>query len=123
MHLQIIPRQIVLMLPRVRLFPLHADLFQQSDPRRSQFAIAIVRAFVGILLARHPLAQSYTVRGCIADGHVQAAVFLKIQFGRFVSRIPLEVEVALLPKNSNAFQPFGLFQAVTFRWHKFVSGF
>lgn len=104
------PVAMELMLPRVRLFPLHADLFQQSDPRRSQFAIAIVRAFVGILLAGHPLAQSYTVRGCIADGHVQAAVFFKIQFGCLVSRIPLEIEVALLPKNSNAFQPFGLFR-------------
>ena len=111
------------MLPRVRLFPLHTDLFQQGNPRRRQFAIAIVRALVGILLTGHPLAQSYTVRGCIADGHVQAAVFLKIQFGRFVSLVPLEVEVALLPKNSNAFQPFGLFQAAAFRWHKFVSGF
>lgn len=98
------------MLPRVRLFPLHTDLFQQSDPRRSQFAIAIVRVLVGILLVDHPLAQSYTVRGCIADRHVQTVVFLKMQFGYLVGRIPLEVEVTLLLKNSNALQQFVLFR-------------
>ena len=61
-HLQIIPCQIVLMLPRVGLLPLHTNFFQQGNPRRSQFAIVIVRTFVGILLTGHPLSQGYAIR-------------------------------------------------------------
>ena len=100
-------RQLVAVLPRVGLFPDHAQLIQQGFPLRRDPGAAALGVLPCIPLAGHPLAQQDAVLIDVLGGDVDVAMGAVIFHGGLVGSLPLAV-VPVRPVHTEGFQLFDL---------------
>ena len=100
-------RQLVSVLPRIGLFPAHAQLIQQGFPLRRDPGAAALGVLPCVPLAGHPLAQQDAVLIDVFGGDVDVAMGVVILHSGLVSSLPLAV-VPVRPVHTESFQLFDL---------------
>ena len=99
--------QLVAVLPRVGLFPVHAQLVQQGFPLRRHPGAAALGVLPCVPLAGHPLAQQDAVFVGVLGGDVEVPVGGVVLHSGLVGGLPLAV-VPVRPVHSQRFQLFDL---------------